>query len=224
MNTKIRIEIERLLHSHPKMLFDNEQLIHCLNATFGTEFTQLEFIDIEQLTETVDNAVLKKYFSRVWQPQTKRYKYSGLSIIDEVNALNPDLVLDIGCGYNEFRGKIRNLVGVDAYNDRADVLKDTLSYKPDQQADVAICFGSINFGDTEKIMHELAHVIGMIRDGGRIYFRVNPGLPHPAPESKWIQFYNWSPEFALRAADALGVMCSDMHIDENDRLYFVYHK
>ena len=84
-------------------------------------------------------------------------------------------------------------------------------------------FGSINFGDTEKIMLELQHVVGCIKQGGRIYFRVNPGLPHPAPESKWIQFYNWSPEFALRAADALNVTCSDMHKD-GDRLYFVYHK
>ena len=222
MNNLIRTEVERLLHSHPKMLYDNNALMNVVNGTFNVQL-DVEFEDVEQLTEEIDNAVLSHYFTKVWQPQIKKYKYSGLDIIDEINALNPKLVLDIGCGYNEFRGKIRNLIGVDAYNERADVRQDTLSYVPDTLADIAICFGSINFGDTQKIMHELQSVVSMLREGGRIYFRVNPGLPHPAPESKWIQFYNWSPEFALRAADALQVTCSDMHID-SDRLYFVYHK
>ena len=222
MNNLIRTEVERLLNAHPKMLFDNTVLMNAINGTFNVQL-DVEFTDVETLTDKIDNAVLSHYFTKIWQPQIKKYKYSGLDIIDEVNALNPDLVLDIGCGYNEFRGKIQNLVGVDAYNDRADHQQDTLSYRPTKQADVAICFGSINFGDTEKIMLELQHVVGCIKQGGRIYFRVNPGLPHPAPESKWIQFYNWSPDFALRAADALNVTCSDMHKD-GDRLYFVYHK
>ena len=38
--------------------------------------------------------------------KTKKYKYSGLAIIDEVNNLKSKKVLDLGCGYNEFKGKI----------------------------------------------------------------------------------------------------------------------
>ena len=61
--------------------------------------------------------------------ETKKFKYSGLAIIDEVNAMNPDNVIDIGCGYNEFKGKIKNLIGIDPYNDRADIDVHTLDYK-----------------------------------------------------------------------------------------------
>ncbi len=106
MNNLIRTEVERLLNAHPKMLFDNTVLMNAINGTFNVQL-DVEFTDVETLTEAIDNAVLSHYFTKIWQPQIKKYKYSGLDIIDEVNALNPDLVLDIGCGYNEFRSKIK---------------------------------------------------------------------------------------------------------------------
>ena len=36
--------------------------------------------------------------------------------------MNPDNVVDIGCGFNEFKGKITNLIGIDPYNDKADIM------------------------------------------------------------------------------------------------------
>ena len=61
----------------------------------------------------------------------KKYKYSGLKLIDEVNSLNPRRVLDIGCGYHEFKDKIHNLVGIDPYNDAADIHVKLLDHHPD---------------------------------------------------------------------------------------------
>ena len=33
-------------------------------------------------------------------------------MIGEINQLKPRRVLDIGCGYHEFRGKIDNIIGI----------------------------------------------------------------------------------------------------------------
>ena len=43
----------------------------------------------------------------------QHYTYSGLNLIEDVNALDPDLVIDVGCGHNRFKGHIKNLIGFD---------------------------------------------------------------------------------------------------------------
>ena len=83
--------------------------------TFGVEVKRCD--TLEQYVEAIDDACLHKYFSKYWQNDMKKWKYSGLALIDEVNSLKPRAVLDVGCGYNEFKGKIDNLIGIDPYND-----------------------------------------------------------------------------------------------------------
>ena len=109
----------------------------------------------EATVDAIDNAVNEKYFTKVWHPKQKKYKYSGLAIIDEINAMSPRSVLDVGCGYNEFKGKINNLYGIDLYNPKADEQVGIMEYVPQGLHDVLICFGSINFGNIEKVFSEL---------------------------------------------------------------------
>ena len=45
------------------------------------------------------------------------YKWSGYRLVDEINSQKPRSVLDVGCGFNRFKGKINNLMGIDPYND-----------------------------------------------------------------------------------------------------------
>ncbi len=92
-----------------------------------------------------------------------------------------------------------------------------------QDVDCVICFGSINFGNTEKIIAEVGHALAMTRTGGKLFFRVNPGIQHDAPEARWIDFFNWSPGFVIRLADQFNVEVKAMSQD-NDRLYFELHK
>jgi len=138
--------------------------------------------------------------------------------------MSPEHVIDIGCGYNEFKGKIKNLVGIDPYNDRADINIHTLDYKTDQKYDVAICLGSINFGSSDKILKELESVVEIVRTGGFLYFRVNPGIQHDKPEAKWINFYDWDPIFISNAAKYLNCDVLTLRQDDNDRFYFVLRK
>ena len=108
-----------------------QSLKPAIKSVFGVDVGSIGNANsIEQLVGAIDQIVLEEYFSKIWQPQTKKYKYSGLNMVDEINTLEPSSVLDLGCGYNEFKGKIHNLTGVDPYNERADIKSKILEYQP----------------------------------------------------------------------------------------------
>jgi len=190
--------------------------------TFGVEVARCD--TLEQYAEAIDVAYLHKYFSKYWENDIKKWKYSGLALVEEVNSLKPRAVLDVGCGYNEFRGKIDNLIGIDPYNDRADLQVSTLDYKTDQKFDVMLCLGSINFGDRNKIIAEVGRCVDLLEDGGTMFFRVNPGVQHNKPEAKWIEFFAWNVPFIIKLADMFNLKILDIRDDSNQRKYFIYRK
>ena len=229
MNSKITNELNTLLMASPQLMRDNALLSQAINGTFGVSIkaNDLYHKDINELAAIIDYAVLKNYFSKVWQPKTKKYKYSGLTIIDEVNALKPRSVLDLGCGYNEFKGKISNLTGVDPYNTKADVQSSILDYRSQDLFDVTICLGSINFGTVDKVYNELEHAVNLTTPGGLLYFRANPGIQHKAPEAKWIEFFNWNSQFIINSASTLNCSIVDIRQEDGEkgsRYYFVLRK
>ena len=190
--------------------------------TFGVSVKRCE--TLEEYTQVIDDACLHKYFSKYWQNDMKKWKYSGLALIDEVNNLKPRAVLDVGCGYNEFKGKIDNLIGIDPYNGRADLEVGTLDFKTDQKFDVILCLGSVNFGNGEKIIAEVGRCVNLLAEGGTMFFRVNPGIQHDRPEAKWIEFYSWNVPFIIDLAEMFNLSVLDMRDDSNQRKYFVYRK
>jgi hypothetical protein len=224
MNLKILNELDRILKNNPALKSNKHAYCQVVNGVFDVELNQIDDTELHALAEQIDRGVLKNYFGKVWQAETKKFKYSGLAIIDEVNGMNPDNVIDIGCGYNEFKGKIQNLTGIDPYNDRADISVHTLDYKADVEYDVAICLGSINFGSSDKILGELENVVSMVKSGGFLYFRVNPGIQHDKPAAKWINFYDWDPVFISNAAQYLNCDVLTLRQDDNNRFYFVLRK
>ena len=98
MNLKILNELDRILKRNPSLESDRLSLCQVVNGVFDIELDNISpVVSISELADIIDNEVLTKYFSKVWQPETKKYKYSGLAIIDEVNAMDPTAVIDIGC-------------------------------------------------------------------------------------------------------------------------------
>ena len=190
--------------------------------TFGVEVDRCD--TLEQYAEAIDVACLHKYFSKYWENDIKKWKYSGLALVEEVNSLKPRAVLDVGCGYNEFRGKIDNLIGIDPYNDRADHEVGTLEYKTDQKFDVILCLGSVNFGSRDKIISEVGRCVALLEDGGTMFFRVNPGVQHNKPEADWIEFFAWNVPFMIELAEMFNLQVLDIRDDTNQRKYFVYKK
>ena len=194
-----------------------------IKDTFNIDLDK-KYNNVEEYARAIDDAVLHRYFSKVWQSDMKKWKHSGLQLIDEVNKLRPRNVLDVGCGYNEFKGKINFLTGIDPYNDNADIQINTIDYKPKEKFDVILCLGSINFGSQSKIETEVAHCANLLEQNGVMFFRVNPGVPHDKPESKWIDFFAWNVPFIIELADKLNLKVLDIRDDTNKRKYFVYRK
>ena len=190
--------------------------------TFGVEVKRCD--SLEDYSVAIDDACLHKYFSKYWQNDMKKWKYSGLALIDEVNSLKPRAVLDVGCGYNEFKGKIDNLIGIDPYNDLADFETGTLDYKTDEKFDVILCLGSVNFGSRDKIIAEMKKCVELLADGGTMFFRVNPGVQHDKPEAKWIEFFGWNVPFIIELSKMFDLDILDIRDDTNQRKYFIFRK
>ena len=134
---------------------------------------------------------MESYFSGKWSDSSlDGYTYSGWALVDKVNSMNPDKVLDVGCGFNRFKNKINNLIGIDPYNDAADV-KISLEQYDGPTVDVALCLGSINFGDEETIDHQIDILDCIWRK--KCFFRVNPGIEH-SWSNDWggIKWYTWT--------------------------------
>jgi SAM-dependent methyltransferase len=217
MNKKIFAQL--LTHSQNDLAKITDPYI---KETFGVTVKRCD--SLEEYTQVIDDACLGRYFSKYWQNGMKKWKYSGLALVDEVNSLRPRAVLDVGCGYNEFKGKINNLIGIDPYNDRADLQVSALNYKTDQKFDVILCLGSVNFGSRDKIIAEVGRCVTLLADGGTMFFRVNPGIQHDRPEAKWIEFFSWNVPFIIELAEIFNLQVLDIRDDTNQRKYFVFRK
>ena len=190
--------------------------------TFGVEVKRCH--TLEEYSIAINDACLHKYFSKYWQNDMKKWKYSGLALIDEVNSLKPRAVLDVGCGYNEFKGKINNLIGIDPYNKNADLQVSAIDYKTDEKFDVILCLGSVNFGNRDKIITEIKKCVELLANGGTMFFRVNPGVQHDKPEAKWIEFFSWNVPFIIELSNMFNLDILDIRDDTNQRKYFIFRK
>ena len=188
-----------------------------IKETFDVELDKT-YDTIVDYTVAIDNKCLHRYFANHWDNDMKKWKHSGLALIDQINDMKPRAVLDVGCGYNEFKGKI------DPYNNRADHEIDLMDYRPNTKFDIILALGSINFGGRNKIIAEVSKCVNMLEDGGMIFFRVNPGVQHDKTEARWIEFYAWNVPFIIELAEMYNLKVLDIRDDSNKRKYFVYRK
>lgn len=184
---------------------------------------QFEEVDmsgtIEESTKRLDEKYMSRFFGEIWQPDTDKYQYSGWGLVDLINKKNPVAVLDFGCGYNPFKGRINNLVGIDPFNNQADFMVDVMDFAVEPETyDHIIVFGSLNFGDLEDIETRFAKLNELLMPGGRMYFRANPG--HLWPKGPYVDIFPWTFEVAYRLAKTHGLQLEKFKQDNGDRLYF----
>ena len=161
---------------------------------------------------------LDEYFSTVWRSNLNQYTYSGWALIDQIQPW--EMVLDVGCGFNEFKPHIQNLIGVDPANDAADYKMPIEFYRPEFHFDVAFCLGSINFGSEINIANQITHVVTLMKPRSRIYWRCNPGLKdHGNEECKDIEFYPWTIAKQAEFAEMFGYRLALACWDTNNRIY-----
>lgn len=195
-------------------------LIEHIRATFGALPGEAE---LDAVVASIHDTLITRYFSSdgEWKPDLDKYAHTGWGLVDRVNALAPERVLDVGCGYNSFKGLIANLHGIDPANDHADERVGIMEFESPDLWDVVLCLGSINFGSEAKVLAELAKVVSLTKPGGHIFFRANPGLDHAREAARWIDFFAWDEERAARYAQQLGCDLIEMAQDSN-RLYFLW--
>lgn len=177
---------------------------------------------LADITNDIDQKYLARFFGEIWKPKTETFSYTGWAIVDEVNNLNPKKVLDVGCGYNQFKGRIANLVGIDPFNNNSDYMVDILEYNVDEKYDVILALGSINFNSFSDIDVRIKKVVSLLADGGRIYMRANPGIQHE--KGPWVDVFPWSFENVTHFAKKYNLELVTYKKDNNDRIYFVYRK
>ena len=179
---------------------------------------------VHAVTDRTDQRYMSRFFGEVWRPRTEEYTYSGWSLVDKINAANPRRVLDYGCGYNQFKGRIPNLIGIDPYNNCADYMVDIVEFSrvESENFDHIIAFGSLNFNSRADIEERFQCLVSLLMPGGRMYFRVNPGIAHA--NGPWVDIFPWSFEIAYELANNAGLEMPVFKRDFNDRLYFEYVK
>ena len=133
--------------------------------------------------------IISTFSKKIARPgELIKFTENSLQMIEDINAMNPNLVLDLGCGTNLFKNKIKHLIGIDILDKDEDIVcpiesLDTI-FQPNC-ADVILALGSINFGDDDLILQQLLQVKKVCKPGGLIYFRVNHEPSHEI-------YYEWN--------------------------------
>lgn len=242
MNTKIFSLIEKNL----KTAFRLPRLaVHVENVTESTVISELpwtparyrkfcESIEqelnlactfqgtIEEIVDDLDRRYSHRFFGEIWKPHTDDYTFTGWQLADEINRTNPQCVLDVGCGYNQFKSRIPNLTGIDPYNNCADYQIDILDYRVNMgQHDHIIALGSINFNSRSDIEARFKRCVDLLQPQGRLWMRANPGIPHR--HGPYVDIFPWSFDVAYEFAEKFGMKLETLKRDQS-RLFMAFTK
>ena len=178
---------------------------------------------LEYIVADLSERYILRFFSEIWKPRTNDYVYTGWALAEAITKEDPKSVLDVGCGYHPFKGRIPNLVGIDPYNNCADYQVDILDYKVKLASyDHILALGSINFNSKDDIEKRFAHCIDLLAVGGKFYLRANPGITHKT--GPYVDVFPWTFEVAVEFTETYKLKLLEFKRDANDRLYFSYLK
>jgi len=172
------------------------------------------------------NKILKDFFGKKWRNDFRRFKHSGFNLAKIINAQEPKNVLDLGCGRNLLKDRIKNLVGIDIVNESADLVCDIMELELEDDSDafdIVLALGSINFGREKDILAMLKRVNELMVPSGKLYMRVNPGIRHK--NCKDLIIFPWT----LDNIDPIGkktgfTRISPIQKEARNRWFFVYMK
>ena len=126
------------------------------------------------------------------------FSYSGINLVKKIHP--GESVIDVGCGYNIFKEYIPDLIGIDPVYDEADYKVALQDFNTDKKFNVAFCLGSIQFGDINVIETQIAHLVNLLTERARIYWRVNPEVTNNPQLNK----FKWTLETSTAIAKNFG--------------------
>jgi len=178
---------------------------------------------VRAVVDNLDHRYTDRFFREIWKPRTSEYEHTGWQLAEEIVKQDPKSVLDVGCGYHPFKGRIPNLIGIDPFNDCADYEVDILEYRVRSGShDHIMALGSINFNSRDDIEQRFAHCVDLLMPGGRFYLRANPGIPHKT--GPYVDIFPWTFEIVKEFENKYGLHLDIFKKDANGRLFFVYTK
>lgn len=178
---------------------------------------------VREIVADFDRRYLLRFFGEIWKPRTDSFGHTGWALGEEINKQGFKSVLDVGCGYHPYKGRINNILGIDPFNSAADYQIDILNYnvKPESH-DCIMALGSINFNSQDEIEARFGHCVNLLTKGGRFYLRANPGLQHAT--GPYVDVFAWNFGFVKELADKFNLTLDTYKEDAHGRLFFVYTK
>ena len=167
----------------------------------------------------------KDYFTNHFATDWSNFDLTGYSLLSKLPTQGEETILDIGCGYNPLKTWFEHrLYGIDPCNDFADEKVSIEDFECDHQFDVILALGSINFGTMEDIYAQTQKAVTLLKPGGRMYWRQNPGIyDHKPEEFKEVDLFSWSFKINITVAEALNMEVVDLRWD-NSRIYSEWRK
>ena len=97
-----------------------------------------------------------------------------ISMYGRINDLNPTLVVDAGCGKNQHKPHIKNLIGIDASpHPEVDICSTILDANiVPGSVDAVLALGSLQYLSPEYVSDNIERIVTWLRPGGLIEMRV----------------------------------------------------
>lgn len=180
---------------------------------------------------SINKKQINEYFSTHWKSSNNHEHTSVENILLQIG--DKDEVLDVGCGYNPFKKHLgKRLYAFDPALPHGDEVTDIENFESNgKQWDVVLCLGSINFGSTSDVKPQVQKAVSLVKPGGKIIWRQNPGLQdHGNLECEEITFFKWSQSLNYIWAEEMGCSIKACMFDFNkkknsfDRIYAVWEK
>lgn len=181
----------------------------------------------------INSLIMDLYFTKYWKDNSMSFSKSGKNLVEVVNQLNPESVLDVGCGNNNFKGLINNLIGIDPFNAKADVNATLFKHyidNPEQQFDVVLALDSVNCGRRPDIIESFDLINRITKQGGYQFWRVDTGVPEckEFPMIDLLDFFEWNEKLIRNLAEYNGFEVKELCEETNDvgekRLFFCFYK
>ena len=156
------------------------------------------FSDIENYYDILvdENTNLNSFIDNIGVPRNLYENRIGFiqpwRCIKYLLELNPESIADIGCGKNDFKRFIPNLIGFDPYSDKADIQERFDSefvdrYKHSFDSAFSIC--ALHFVTLDYFSQRVLEFKNIIKPGGRGYLALNLArMIEDAPEKKNIDY------------------------------------